>query len=160
MEDIIFSPWIAWSKRKSFEKGNSSGVYLLAHFETVPEGPADPQSIEIIYIGETTKGSISKRWREGRKKLLDISKDNLYVAAFLVNNIELKEKVENDVDEFFKQRQKNGRRNPTIVDRKHLVKEELKKRDMLTQTFIKYVERKLIWEYVRRWGKRPDYNKE
>ncbi|MBI5038674.1 MAG: hypothetical protein HZC13_02745 [Nitrospirae bacterium] len=157
MQDIIFSPWIAWNKRNSLKNSDPWGVYLLAHFDNVPEGSADPQSVETIYIGETTKGSFSKRWR-GRKKLIDISKDNLHVAIFPVSNMELKKEVENAVDEFLKQRCKKSGKDTTI--RKVLIKNELKERDILTQTFIKYVERKLIWEYVKLWGKRPALNKE
>ncbi|MBI5097318.1 MAG: hypothetical protein HZB32_06765 [Nitrospirae bacterium] len=101
MQDIIFSPWIAWNKRNSLKNSDPWGVYLLAHFDNVPEGSADPQSVE---------------------------------------------------------RCKKSGKDTTI--RKVLIKNELKERDILTQTFIKYVERKLIWEYVKLWGKRPALNKE
>jgi hypothetical protein len=59
-----FSEWIPWATRKGFCDAGKPGVYLLAHFDQAPTGPADPLTKEILYIGETCKRTFAKRWRE------------------------------------------------------------------------------------------------
>jgi len=43
---------------------NLPGVYLLAHFNAPILGNANPQSKEIIYIGETCEQKLAERWHQ------------------------------------------------------------------------------------------------
>ena len=62
---IRFSPWVPWTERAFIPGSSDHGVYLLAHFgrRTVPKGPASPLDKHIVYIGETHKQALLKRWR-------------------------------------------------------------------------------------------------
>ncbi|MDG3440235.1 hypothetical protein [Nitrospirillum amazonense] len=62
---LSFSPWISKARfletRLSEPSFRQPGLYLLAHFATPPEGPAQLDIPEIIYVGETTKQTIGIR---------------------------------------------------------------------------------------------------
>jgi len=60
-ENVVFSRWCRWADRDSLAGAQHPGVYLLAHFEREPLGEARPDSREVIYIGETSRGSLRKR---------------------------------------------------------------------------------------------------
>ena len=133
---ILFSGWARWADRTAIDNIDAPGIYILAQFKKPPIGNADPQVQDIIYIGETCDRTLEKRWdnfhhaafqeKNGihsggetyRKKLNDTG-DNLYVAAFPVNELSYQ----------------------------------------LRPLFIRYVERKLIWEYAQKWGVAPKCNK-
>src|SRR5437879_12606284 len=51
-----------WARRDSLGSGlKQPGVYLLAHFETPPTGNANPNSPEVVYIGETHLQTLAER---------------------------------------------------------------------------------------------------
>lgn len=132
---VVFSSWTQWADRKKLRNRDLPGVYLLARFETRPPHGVDPQSREIIYIGETCKKLVS-RWRQFNRSAFQGrgghsggrtyrrkrfgSEQDLYVAAF-----------------------------PVSADGMGVE---------LRPLFIRYVERKLILEFARRWGKAPKCN--
>ncbi len=133
--DIQFSEWYSWDDVKNIPNSNRTGLYIIARFDDVPEGAADPLAKEIIYIGETHGGSqtISKRLtmffkaarigggvhkhsggnRFNRELGADLT--NIYAAGFA----------------------------PEFDDKR------------LLNPFIFYAERKLIWEYVVKHGTLP-----
>lgn len=172
--EIAFSHWTRWTERLSLEGIDLPGVYLLAHFDVVPTGPANPQEERIFYIGESHDGFLKGRLRGfgsvlsnsngrsshsgGRTYLEEFGtqKDNIYVAVFPMRpDSTLQKAVEKAVEEFieFKQRKVNQ------SDRKRFMKEVRKEYDKLGPLFIKYVERKLIWEYACMWKAAPKCNK-
>jgi hypothetical protein len=133
---VVFSRWTRWADRMTVDGIDAPGVYLLAHFKKPPLGNADPQTREVIYIGETCDQSLKKRWRqfhrcafEGKeghsggktywKIFADKGGENLFVAAFPVEELS---------DEF-------------------------------RPLFIRYVERKAILDYALKWGAVPKCNK-
>lgn len=64
MQKIEFSKWYHWYDRNSIKNIHLEGVYLLARFKNnIPQGEATPLSNEIIYIGETCR-SLKQRWKE------------------------------------------------------------------------------------------------
>lgn len=108
---VSFSKWTQWNKRETLQDINFPGVYLLAKFSTVPTGRANPPHKNIIYIGETCKRTLKKRWKEvnssafqsknnpfpskgshsGGRKYRDKYNDtgkNLYVAAFPIKDLD------------------------------------------------------------------------
>ena len=113
---------------------NEPGMYLLAHFRNPPNGRAEPDEQEIIYIGETCDNILWRRWRQfdraafgngeqhgGGITYSQVFSDqggSLYVAAFPVR----------------------GSNRPGHA------------------YFIRYVERKPLWNYVRKWGRAPRCN--
>lgn len=76
----------------------------MGKFNNPPEGNADPKSREVIYIGETCKRTLKKRWNEfhkaafkggdrhsGGKNYREKINDNgsdLYIAFFVPNKEE------------------------------------------------------------------------
>jgi hypothetical protein len=59
---IEFSQWANWSERDSLGHAlEVAGVYLLAHFENLPPGSADPKNPQIVYIGETHDQTLRDR---------------------------------------------------------------------------------------------------
>lgn len=131
---ITFTQWHRWKDRDSLEGTHLPGVYLLAQFQTVPDGPADPTEKQIVYIGATDR-PLTERWRNfdraiagkaenhsGGKtyhKLFGYRVDDLYVSAC-----------------------------PVSLEKK------------FSWLFSQYVEAKLLWEFVWQWGSRPACNRE
>jgi len=132
---VVFSSWMAWSKRDTFKRWDLPGVYLLAHFDRPRRGPANPQSWRIIYIGETCN-RLRDRWVqfhhsafEGKnehsggmtyRRKRKCKRKKLYVAAFPVDGLS----------------------------------------EMVRPSFIRYVERKLLLDFVLRWRRPPECNLE
>lgn len=52
---IEFAPWYSWERRNEIENLKKPGVYALAKFTVVPAGNADPLDERIIYFGETCR---------------------------------------------------------------------------------------------------------
>src|SRR5262249_2851773 len=57
-----FDSWTRWSDRDAMAGCERPGVYLLAKFESSPPRVVVPVISNIIYIGETCDQSLSKRW--------------------------------------------------------------------------------------------------
>jgi hypothetical protein len=128
-----FSPWIPWHDRAAFEHRKLPGVYVIAYFESVPGGPADPLSEQVVYIGETCDRTLHVRWRQFHNsaflkkrghsggmthaKLRKIPPGGLFVAAL-----------------------------PFAASANRSL-------------HVRYVERKLIWEFAQKWGSGPCCNR-
>ena len=135
-----FSSWVKWENRNSFSGIMKPGVYLLAHSTNVPSGHPNPLSKKIVYIGETTRQTLKKRL------------DQFDKSAFSQKNLHSGGKT-----------YRNTPRNKLLELGKHLLVAigpyQIPKKEDLTESYIKYLERKLIWEYVDRRNKRPLCNK-
>ena len=136
--DIVFSEWYAWNEVKKIPNGNHQGLYIIAQFPSKPEGIAQPDTKEILYIGEThgKSGNIHKRlntfFKAAQKgqmihkhsggnrfnRVVGCDVTNIYAAGFA----------------------------PILENEEFL------------NPFIFYAERKLIWEYVAKWGNMPRCN--
>lgn len=134
---IVFSPWTAWNKRVTIIGGNDPGVYLLARFarpNSVPRGNANPLTEKIVYIGETCS-YLRGRWHAFGYSAFQgksgHSGGHNYNATFGDQGESLY------VAAF----------PVTIID------------ENVSSAFIRYVERKLIWDYTERWGSLPACNK-
>jgi hypothetical protein len=134
---VSFSNWIPWDNRDSLPAVDKPGVYLLAIFpslDDMPSGEADALAREIIYIGETCKNSLTGRWYQFER------------SAFLGKNGHsggwtYREKYGNTASQLYMAA------FPVDIGNK-----------TLQPLFVRYVERKLIWEYARKWGKAPSCN--
>lgn len=135
LPNLTFSNWVRWTERANLDSINEPGVYILAQFKRPPVGIANPQTRQIIYIGETCNNSLRGRWREfnraafqgkfghsgGATYRAQFGDDGrtLYVAALPAGRVENK----------------------------------------LQTLFIRYVERKLILDYALKWGSAPICNR-
>jgi hypothetical protein len=61
---ILLTPWTPWPHRNLVKNAHLPGVYLLAQRDAAPPPHVDPLSQDIIYIGETTEGSLTRRWQQ------------------------------------------------------------------------------------------------
>jgi hypothetical protein len=132
--NVTFSHWTKWDEHTSLNGGQFPGVYLLAHFVVTPVGKAKPQAKQIVYIGETCNNSLIGRLRQFNRSAFQgksgHSGGSTYRQAFgcLGSNLYV-----------------------AVFPVKGLNKE-------LCSLFIRYVERKLIWEFGRKWGDAPKCN--
>jgi len=131
---IHFSPWTPWEERNLLKNAHLPGVYLLLHREGGPPSRVVPLDRDIIYIGETTDGSLVGRWQQfnraafqGRhghsgglryRETFGDEGEWLYVAAFVPEGLA---------------------------------------REMRS-LYIRYVEHKLLWEWGRAAGSAPICN--
>lgn len=59
---VTFSRWVPWAMRETLRDIDTSGVYLISHFQEAPDNQADPLAQEIVYIGETHGQTLRIRW--------------------------------------------------------------------------------------------------
>ena len=134
---LPFISWLPWSEREQSPAGGFPGVYLIAHFDSVPRGPVDPITREIVYIGQTAADCLKQRWRRfqisattGRRAhsggrnyhahFAEGALANAYVSALSVEDL-------------------HG--------------SQLK-------AYLLFIERALIWSYAIKWNELPSCNKE
>lgn len=131
---VSFSTWTRWTERYSLPQIDQPGVYLLARFRGVPPEAADPLDEAVIYIGESTDRTIQNRFYEFHRSAFEAkfghSAGWTYASCFEDKGVRLFVAV-----------------FPVIVED-----------PVVRSNFIRYIERKLIWDYVRRWRRPPRCN--
>ena len=133
--EIIFSHWTQWADRTSLNGIYYPGVYLLAHFYAAPAGRANPQAKEIIYIGETCNNSLTGRWRQFHRSAFEGKYGHSGGTTY---------------------RQVFSGQGDNLYVAAFPVKEL---DEEIRSFFIRYVERKLIWEFAQKWGAAPKCNR-
>ncbi len=134
---ISFTPWTRWADRNLVKNAHLPGVYLLAHWDDGPPSRVDPLSQEIVCIGETTEGSLMGRWQQFNR------------AAF-------EGKPGHSGGMVYHETFGDGEEDAERLYVAAFVPEGLSRE--LRSLFIRYVERKLVWEWARRWGSAPVCN--
>ena len=132
--EISFSPWTRRSERASLPGIGAPGIYALAKFEAAPPGPADPRAQQVIYIGETC-ASLRRRW------------------AFF-NGSAFEGKSGHSGGKIYQQEYGDDGADLYVTA---LPVDSV--REQTRPFYIRYVERKLIWEYVETWGGAPSCNR-
>ncbi len=132
---IRFSHWARWSDQKLLKGTDSPGVYLLAHFRKAPAGPANTLSRQVIYIGETCQNSLFGRWRQFNRSAFQGKRGHSGGKTF---------------------RKMYGATTDNLYVAAFPVGQLHRK---VRPYFIRYVERKLIWDYCNRWGFPPRCNR-
>ena len=133
---VVFSDWKQWTERANISCIEKPGAYVLAHF-VKPPCKVDLQAEEIIYIGETHGQTLRDRWGQFHR------------CAFKG-----------------KEGHSGGRTYWSLFNGKKIEKLYIagfpvnSLRGDLCSVFIQYIERKLILEYVLKWGKLPKCNLE
>lgn len=134
--DIIFSEWYAHNDIKRIPHGELTGLYIIARFDQKPIGTADHNAKEILYIGEThgKKQSIHKRlakfFRAARSGVGNHS-----------GGCRFNQEMKGDLNNIYV-----AGYAPIVNDANFL------------NPFIFYAERRLIWEYIIKWGAIPHCN--
>jgi hypothetical protein len=173
---IEFSQWFSWKDRFEIPEKDLPGIYLLARHEdrNPQKGKADQVDPHIVYVGETKK-SLSTRWAdfhreafgEGgshsggtpyRKKQYANAEGALYLAAMPSSPLRWRPWANTSETEL-------TATLPISLEELRYLKRSLelapaKRKGPLNGAWIKFVERKVLLNFVLRWGKLPDCNKE
>jgi hypothetical protein len=136
--EIQFSEWYSWDDVKSIPHGERRGLYIIARFDKKPTGVANPNAKEILYIGEThgKSQSIHKRL-------------TMFFKAARVGDMIHKHSGGNRFN-----RELAGDLNNIYAAGFAPIVED----DCYLNAFIFYAERKLIWDYIVKWGTIPACN--
>jgi len=124
---VRFSRWVRWTDRESIKNIDYPGIYLLAKFRNAPKGPAKDLDQKIIYFGETHR-KLKQRWRE-------------------FENTAFKGKSGHSGGRSY--REKYGDQGAYLFVAAFPIKFLP---DDLSHWFRMYLERKMIWNYVSRYG--------
>lgn len=133
--NVKFSCWKQWNERNSLSDIDFPGVYLLAHFDNAPDGSADPQDKQIIYFGETCNNSLKGRLQQFHRSAFEGKEQHS-------GGITYREKFGGKGDNLY----------VAAFPEKILDKE-------IRSFFIRYIERKLIWEYTHKYNERSKCNR-
>ena len=134
---IVFSSWKSWAERSLLEGCQYPGVYLLAHFDVAPSNLADPQAQQIVYIGETYDRRLIDRWRNFHRSASTGKHAHSGGSTYR---------------ELF-----GDSASKLCVAALPVSLEQLT--EPFRSLFIRYVERKVIWEYAWKWGSAPLCNR-
>lgn len=131
---IRFTPWTRWADRATIRLSHLPGVYLLARWEAPPPRQVDPLAAEMIYIGEVHDNSLLNRWQQFHR------------AAFAgkpghAGGLAYGEFIGDDGAD---------------LHVASFVPEGLTRE--MRALFIRYIERKLMWEYASHWDAPPICN--
>lgn len=131
---VQFGRWCRWADRDGLPGADAAGVYALACFDGEPPPSADVLDERVVYIGETCENSLSGRlWQFNR-------------SAFL-------QKTGHSGGWAFHSRcAGQGEHLHVAVFPVSTLHEPHR------SAFIRHTERRLLWEYVLRWGRRPVCN--
>ncbi len=134
---IEFSRWRRWAERGNLKGSDRPGVYILARYPNptnVPSTLANSQAKEVLYIGETCNQSLKRRWYQFDRSA-DLGNGNHSGGNTYHSKI-------------------GDNRDTLYVAVFPIFLPDKPKRD----TFIRYVERKLLWNYVCIWNSLPTCN--
>jgi hypothetical protein len=120
-----------WDSRTALPNLDSPGVYLLAHFQQPPSGPASPLDPAIVYIGETHGKNLKHRWSQFHRAAF-CCKDDGHSGG-----ISYRQRFGARIDDLYVSAFPVERDSLGIIPASY---------------YTLYVERTLLWDYVRRHG--------
>ena len=126
-----FSPWKKWEARDQLNGKDYAGIYVLARFSSPPTDEADPLNDHVVYIGETCENSLSGR-------LYQFNRSAFFAKAGHSGGWAYRERMGTAWDGLY----------VTVFPIRNLAEPH-------RSAFIRRMERQLLWEYVKRWGRRP-----
>lgn len=129
-----FTDWVKWEERTSIKGNKYPGVYLLARFNSSPPSRADAVDKNIIYIGETCSNTLLGRWRQ------------FNASAFLG-------KPGHSGGKTYRKKFADAGKKLYVAAFPVTMEDE-----RLSPLYIRYFERKVIWEYAMKWGDSPICN--
>jgi len=142
MELSAFTPWTPWPQRKSIvprADRQRPGVYALGRFDEGPPPTVDLLAPSILYFGETCDQWLIDRWNQFNRSAFSQKPGHSGGCTF----------AECFMDD------QPGDPPPWLYVSVLPVALESPQ----AAAYIRYVERRLIWEYVQRHGRFPACNK-
>lgn len=130
---IKFSQWCPWKQRSSIKNSEEPGVYMFAKLVSVPSGNADPLVNNIIYFGETCR-SLRGRWDQFDRSAFQSKPGHSGGRNY--------RKLYGDMGQYL-----YVAAMPVIIPDK-----------TLRSSFIRFLERKLILNFVAKYYRRPECN--
>lgn len=131
---VEFTSWIPWADRYSDPGSEFAGVYALARFDAPPPSAADVLDRRVVYIGETCENTLGGRlWQFNRSAFEGKAGHSggwTYRSRFADRGEQLYVSI--------------------------FPVEKLE--EPYRSAFIRHIERKLLWDYVKRWNQRPECN--
>jgi hypothetical protein len=128
---ITFSKWWPWSERKQIPGREFAGIYALSCFDNTMPKTVDVLDECVVYIGETCENSLSGRLEQFNR------------SAFIGKN-------GHSGGWSYRSRRADTGKTLYVSVLPISTFEEPRR-----SSFIRHVERKLLWGYVSRWGRRP-----
>ena len=132
---IEFTPWFRWKERNKIENSDKPGLYMLSKFKIVPPGSADPLDENIVYFGETCNQSLKGRWNQFERSAFHLKRGHSGGRTY--------REIYGDMG-----RDLYVAALPVVIANQDL-----------RSSFIRFVERKLILDFVMRWKKLPKCNR-
>jgi len=130
---IEFSSWFKWKERNTIENSDKPGVYMLSKFKTTPHG-VDPLDENVIYFGETCK-SLKQRWNQFDASAFQQKRGHSGGKTY-----------------------RNIYRGDKGLDLYVAAMPVLIENNDLRSSFIRFAERKLIFDFVMRCKRLPRCN--
>jgi hypothetical protein len=132
-----FDIWVPWEERRGVRKCRLPGVYILGRFHEAPPENVNPIAAEVVYIGETCMSLIS-RWRQFHRAAFRRGNDHSGGCTFATIF------CDNQVIEPF--------------DWLYVAACPVEMDEPRRSSFIRFIERRLIWSYVDLHGRLPCCN--
>lgn len=133
-----FHGWSSWAEREFLPECQRPGVYLLACFQEGPPTSVDTMSREIIYVGETVDQTLAKRWYDFARSAFQGKSG--HSGGWTFSEKFLENRVSEPPSWLFLAAM------PVLFEKPR------------RSAFIRYVERRIIWEYVDHFGEYPSCN--
>ncbi|RBP76874.1 hypothetical protein DET64_10157 [Marinobacter nauticus] len=132
--EVGFSPWVNWEARAEVNGRKLPGVYFIARSKNEPKD-FRVNNDSIIYIGETTGQTLGDRLRQFNTSAFSVKPGHSGGNTF-------RETMSHDTDA------------PMLW----VSACPVEMGEVYTSAYIKYLERRLIWEYVCTYGCLPPCN--
>ena len=130
---LRFQRWTLWCDRIDIKGAASPGVYLLAQYTSSVPKIVDPLNPEIVYVGETSGQTLRSRWNQFNRSAFD-----------------------------GKFGHSGGRNYREIIRRNsrslYVAALPVDFEEPYSSTFIRYLERLILVDFVFRHGRRPVCN--
>lgn len=159
---IRFSAWHPWSDKATLPERNKPGVYIIGRFANCPPaGAADPSGDYVVYIGRTLR-RVSGRFGAFSRRVSALGINDLsdhYLAMTATSSPEATLSAPPS-DAEIASLGDSAKQIPMY--RKFLREQERKasSKSAMEQSWVKLVERWLLYQFVLQWDKLPKYNKD
>lgn len=131
---VAFTRGCPWPRRDDVDGCEFAGVYALARFEAAPPAAVNVLDERVIYIGETCDNTITGRLYQFNR------------SAFMG-------KAGHSGGWSYRARYGDAGEHLYVAASSVSTLDE-----PYRSVYIRHLERKLLWDYVLRWGRRPPCN--
>lgn len=140
MDTLKFSRWTTWCERDQIVGRDCPGVYVLAKFAKKPPTNVNPRTDAVLYIGETCRQTLTQRWGQFDRSALEGKPGHSGGLTF---------------HETLLGGDKRQRVSWLYVAALPITSDVA---EPLRSALIRYEERRLIWEFAKKFGRLPPCN--